>query len=125
MIINKSNAMSTVKKKQSNNGSNSTIKNDSTQSSESKFTGEPQSNLDSSDSGQSYMSVDGTPFAIVKREEKYVIVLGVDIISARKFNTIEEAEAYIKEKPWPLLWATAMWIMMNQKMIKTKLEIKK
>ena len=65
MIINKSNAMSTVKKEQSNNGSNSTIKNDSTQSSESKFTGEPQSSLDSSDSGQSYMSVDGTPFAIV------------------------------------------------------------
>ena len=49
----------------------------------------------------------------------------MDIISARKFNTIEEAEAYIEEKPWPLLWATTMWIMMNQKMLKTKLKIKK
>lgn len=116
--------MNTVEKKQSNNGSNSTIKNDSTQSSESKFTGKPQSSLDSSDSGQSYMSVDGTPFAIVKHEEKYVIILGVDIISPRKFNTIEEAEAYIEEKPWPLLWATTMWIMMNQKMLTTKLKIK-
>ena len=117
--------MSTAEKKQSNKWNESTIKNESTQSSESEFTGEPQSNLDSSDSGQSYMSVDGTPFAIIKREEKYVIVLGVDIISPRKFNTIEEAEAYIEEKPWALLWATTMWIMMNQKMIKTKLEIKK
>ena len=117
--------MSTVEKKQSNNGSKSTIKDDSTQSSEFKFTEEPQNNLDSSDSGQSYMGIDGTPFTVIKREEKYVIVLGVDVISPKKFNTIEEAEAYIKEKPWTLLWATTMWIMMNQKMIKTKLGIKK
>lgn len=117
--------MTTKSKKNGSNTTTATTNTECKRTAESKFTEEPQSKEDSSDSGQSYVSVDGTPFAIVKREEKYVIVLGVDIISPRKFNTIEEAEVYIKEKPWPLLWATTMWIIMNQKMIKTKLGIKK
>ena len=117
--------MTTKNTKSGLNTTTATASTESKRTAKSKFTEEPQSNLNSSDSGQSYMSVDNTPFVIVKREEKYVIVLGVDVISAKKFNTIEEAEAYIKEKPWPLLWATAMWIVMNQEMIKTKLRIKK
>ena len=55
--------MSTEKEKQSNNGNESTVKNDSTQSSEFKFTEEPQSNLDSSESGQKYEIIGNTPFA--------------------------------------------------------------
>ena len=117
--------MATKNKKNGSNTTTATTSTESKRTTESKFTEEPQSNLNSSDSGQSYTSVDNTPFVIVKREEKYVIVLGVDVISAKKFDTIKEAKAYIKEKPWPLLWATAMWIIMNQEMIKTKLEIKK
>ena len=50
--------------KQSNNGSNSTTKNDSTQSFESKFTEEPQSNLDSSDSGQQYTAYKKTTITL-------------------------------------------------------------
>lgn len=117
--------MSAKKRKQSNNGNNSTAKNDSTQSSESKFSEEPQSSLNSSESGQSYMSVDYTPFAIIKRKEKFVIVLAADIISTREFDTFEEAEEYIKEKPWELLWATTMWVMMHAEEIKEKLNVKK
>lgn len=117
--------MSTKGRKQSNNGNNSTTKNDSTQSLESKFSEEPQSSLNSSESGQSYMSVDYTPFAIIKRKEKFVIILAADIISTREFDTFEEAEEYIKEKPWELLWATTMWVMMHAEEIKEKLTVKK
>ena len=117
--------MNTKERKQSNNGNNSTTKNDSTQSSESKFSEKPQSSLNSSDSGQSYMSVDFTPFAIVKRKEKFVIILAADIVSAREFDTFEEAEEYIKEKPWELLWTTTMWVMIHAEEIKEKLNIKK
>lgn len=117
--------MSTKKWKQSNNGNNSTTKDDSTQPSESKFSGESQSSLNSSESGQSYMSVDYTPFAIIKRREKFVIILAADIISTREFDTFEEAEEYIEGKPWELLWATTMWVMTHAEEIKEKITIKK
>lgn len=71
------------------------------------------------------MSVDYTPFAIIKQKEKFVIVLATDIISAREFDTFEEAEEYIKGKPWELLWATTMWVMMHAEEIKEKLTVKK
>lgn len=71
------------------------------------------------------MSVDYTPFAIIKRKEKFVIILAADIISTREFDTFEEAEEYIKEKPWELLWATTMWVMMHAEEIKEKLTVKK
>ena len=96
--------MSTAKEKQSNNGSNSTIKNDSTQSSEFKFTEEPQSNLDSSDSGQQYDIVDDSPFAIVKRGNVWKIVIGNMIASPRDFPTKETAEEYVREKHWETIW---------------------
>lgn len=117
--------MSTKKQKQSNNGSNSTAKNDSTQSLESKFSEESQSSLNSSESGQSYMSVDYSPFAIIKRKEKFVVVLATDIISTREFDTFGKAEEYIKRKPWELLWATTVWVMMHADEIKEKITIKK
>lgn len=69
------------------------------------------------------MSVDYTPFAIIKRKEKFVIVLATDIISTREFDTFEEAEGYIKEKPWELLWATTMWVMVHAEKIKEKLTV--
>lgn len=114
--------------KNAKNGSNTTtattnIKSKRTK--ESRFTEEPQSKEVSSDSGQSYVSVDNTPFVIVKSGEKYVIVLRMDVISAKEFDTIEEAEAYIKEKPWELIWATIMWVMIKQEDIKKSLGIKK
>ena len=65
--------MNTAEKKQSNNGSNSTIKDGCTQSSEFKFTEEPQNSLNSSESGQQYEIVDDTPFAVVKQEDTWKI----------------------------------------------------
>ena len=116
--------MSTVEKKQSNNGSKSTIKDDSTQSSEFRFTEEPQSNLNSSDSGQKYEIIENTPFAAVKQEETWKIVIGNMIASPYKFESKEAAEDYVKEKPWELLWTTTIWVINNQEKFKFKTEEK-
>lgn len=110
--------MSTAEKKQSNNGSKSTIKNDSTQSSEFKFTEEPQNNLDSSDGGQQYEIIDNTPFATVKQEETWKIVIGNMIASPHEFVSKEAAEDYVKEKPWELIWTMTVWIVNNQEKFK-------
>lgn len=122
MTINKSNAMNTVKEKQSNNGSNSAIKNDSTQSSEFKFTEEPQNNLDSSDSGQQYDIVDDSPFAVIKQGDVWKIVIGNMIASPRDFPTKEIAEEYVKEKHWETIWVMAVWLISNQSKFITQTE---
>jgi hypothetical protein len=106
--------MSTVKKKQSNNGNNSTIKDDSTQSSEFKFTEEPQNNLNSSESGQQYDIVEDTPFAVVKQGNVWKIVIGNMIASPRDFPTKEAAEEYVKEKHWETIWVMVVWLISNQ-----------
>lgn len=116
--------MSTVEKKQSNNGSKSTIKDDSTQSSEFKFSEEPQSNLDSSDSGQKYEIIENTPFATVKQEGIWKIVIGNMIASPYEFVSKEAAEDYVKEKPWELLWTVTVWVVNNQEKFKFKTEEK-
>ena len=112
--------MSTAKEKQSNNGNESTTKNDSTQSSEFKFTEEPQSNLDSSESGQKYEIVENSPFALVVQENMWKIVLGNMIATPYEFASKEAAEEYIKEKPWELLWTMAIWIINNREKFKLK-----
>ena len=107
--------MSTAEKKQSNNGKYSTIKNDSTQSSEFRFSEEPQSNSNSSETGQQYEIVDDSPFAIVKQEDVWKIVIGNMIASARDFPTKESAIEYVREKHWETIWVMAVWIIINQK----------
>lgn len=114
MTINKSNAMSTAKKKQSSNGSNSTIKKGSTQSSEFKFTEEPQSNSNSSDSGQQYDIVDNSPFAVVKQGDVWKIVIGNLIASPHDFPTKETAVEYVREKHWETIWVMVVWLISNQ-----------
>lgn len=116
--------MSTVEKKQSNNGSESTIKDDSTQSSGFKFTEEPQSNLNSSDSGQKYEIIENTPFAAVKQEETWRVVIGNMIATPYEFESKEAAENYVKEKPWELIWTTTIWVVNNQEKFKFKTEEK-
>ena len=92
----------------------STINGESKATPESKFTEEPQSSSNSSDSGQKYHIVEDTPFAAVEKEGKWVLVLGNQITSAKQFETPEEAEAYVREKPWELIWMMAIWIVNNQ-----------
>lgn len=101
-------------KKQSNNGNNSTIKEGSTQSFECKYTEEPQSNYNSSDSGQQYEVIENTPFAAVRQGEAWKIVVGNMIASPYGFVTKEAAKDYVETKPWELLWTTMIWIVNNQ-----------
>lgn len=112
--------MSTKKRKQSNNGSNSTTKNDSTQSSESKFSEEPQSNLNSSESGQQYEIIDDSPFAAIKQEERWKIAIGNMIASPYDFESIEDARKYVREKHWMLLWTMSIWLINNQEKFTTE-----
>lgn len=106
--------MSTVEKKQSNSGSKSTTKDESTQSSEFKFTEEPQNNLNSSDSGQKYEVIENTPFAAVKQGGTWKIVIGNMIASPYEFVSKEAAEEYVKEKHWETIWVMAVWLINNQ-----------
>lgn len=106
--------MSTKEEKNSNNRSNSEIKNESTQSSESKFSEEPQNNLNSSESGQKFHIVEETPFVAVEMGGKWALAIGNQVASERRFKTPEEAEAYALERPWDLIWMTAIWVINNQ-----------
>lgn len=116
--------MNTVEKKQSNNGNDSTVKDDSTKSSGFKFTEEHQSNLDSSDSGQKYEIIENTPFAAVKQEKTWKIIIGNMIATPYEFVSKEAAEDYAKEKPWELLWTMVVWVVNNQEKFKFKTEEK-
>lgn len=42
-------------------------------------------------------------FAIVKQKEKFIIVCGNYKVSNEEFENIEEAEEYIKSKPYELI----------------------
>lgn len=114
--------MTTKKMKQSNDGSTSEIKNDSTQSSTSKFTEKPQNNLSSSESGQQYEVIDKTPFAAIKQGDSWKIVIGNMIATPYDFVSKEDAEDYTREKPWELIWTTAVWLINNQEKFKIKKE---
>lgn len=107
--------MSTKKRKQSNNGCNSAAKNDSTQSSESRFSEKPQSSLNSSESGQQYEIIDDTPFAATRSELGWRIILGNQVASPKYFETLEEAKNYVNgEIPWPLVWTMVVWAGINR-----------
>lgn len=116
--------MNTEKEKQSNNGNDSTTKNDFTRSSESKFSEEPQSSLNSSESGQQYEIVENTPFAVIKRENTWKIVIGNMIASPYDFVSKEAAEDYVEGKPWEMIWTMAVWLINNQEKFKLETEKK-
>lgn len=102
--------------------SGSTTNGESKATPESKFTEEPQNNLNSSDSGQQYEIIDDSPFAAVKQEERWKIAIGNMIASPYDFESIEDARKYVREKHWMLLWTMAIWIINNQEKFTTKKE---
>lgn len=115
--------MTTKKSKAGLKKNTSTTNGGSKATPESKFTEEPQSNLNSSESGQQYEAIEDTPFAIVKYENTWKIVIGNMIASPYSFESIDAAKNYVEEKHWELLWTMMVWIINNQE--KFKLEIKK
>lgn len=47
--------------------------------------------------------VEDTPFTIIHHDGKHHICIANNIVGDRPFDSIEEAEAYIKQKPWQLI----------------------
>jgi hypothetical protein len=109
--------------KSEKNGSNTTTVTTNTKckrTAESKFTEEPQNKEISSDSGQAYFNVDNSPFAIVRYEGAYRIILGKDIVSDQKFPNAKAARDFIKREKWTLTWAMCIWVMMHAEELKSK-----
>lgn len=109
--------------KNGKNGLNTTTATTSTESkrtAESKFTEEPQSKEISSDSGQAYFNVENSPFAVVKYEGAYRIILGKDIVSDQKFPNAKAAINFIKREKWELMWAMCVWVMMHAEELKSR-----
>lgn len=50
-----------------------------------------------------YEPIENTPFTAIKVKNKWIIVMGDEIASAKKFNTLIELENYIENKPWELI----------------------
>ena len=111
--------------KKTNNGSSTTTTTGNTgfkPTTESKSTEEPQNKETSSESGQQYEIIDDSPFAAVKQEGRWKIVIGNMIASPYDFESIEDARKYVREKHWTLLWTMAIWIINNQEKFTTKKE---
>ena len=89
---------------------------------ESKFTEEPQNNLNSSESGQQYEIIENTPFAAVRQDEVWRVVIGNMIASPYKFVAKEAVVDYVKMKPWELMWTMAVWLINNQEKFTIKTE---
>ena len=93
----------------------STTNGESKATPESRFTEEPQCNLNSSDSGQQYEIIEDTPFAAVKSEKGWKIVIGNQVATPKYFETLEEAKDYVNgEIPWPLIWTMTVWVGINK-----------
>ena len=90
--------MTTKSAKNGSNTTTATVNTESKHTAESKFTEEPQSKEVSSNSGQVYFNIDNSPFAIVKYEDAFRIILGNDIISDQKFPNVKAAKDFIKRK---------------------------
>lgn len=73
-----------------------------------------QTSVDTQDSEQSnsndnvtaYVTVENSPFTLVKIAEKWEIVLGNYKVSAASFDDTKDAIKYIKSKPWELILTT-------------------
>lgn len=47
--------------------------------------------------------VEDTPFTVIYHNGKHHICIANNIVGDRPFDSIEEAEAYIEQKPWQLI----------------------
>ena len=112
--------MTTKNMKNGSNISTSATSTESKRTAESKFTEEPQSKEVSSNSGQAYFNVENSPFAIVKYEGAYRIVLGNDIVNDQKFPNAKAAENFIKKEKWALIWAMCIWVITHAEEIKSR-----
>lgn len=50
-----------------------------------------------------YESIEGTPFTGIKVKDKWIIVMGDEVASGKRFETLIELEQYVECKPWELI----------------------
>lgn len=50
-----------------------------------------------------YVEIHGTPFILARVTGHWKITLGYDVVSPKRFDTKEEAEEYVNQKPWELI----------------------
>ncbi|AXH74378.1 MAG: hypothetical protein [Microviridae sp.] len=43
------------------------------------------------------------PFRIVEKDEEFTILMGENIISTKRFESLENAESYIESKPYDII----------------------
>ena len=63
-------------------------------------------NSNSNDNVTAYVTVEDSPFTLVKIGEKWQIVLGNYKVSVAQFEDTKDAVKYIKSKPWELILTT-------------------
>lgn len=47
--------------------------------------------------------IENSPFATVKIDKRYHIVMGTSMMSNKQFKTRKEAENYVETKPWEII----------------------
>lgn len=72
---------------------------------EAQYTGKPKAEMISATSTDSYDEV----FTIINHNGEFLIAIGNQVICGKKFQSLEEAKAYIDSKPWDIILnATAL-----------------
>lgn len=72
---------------------------------EAEYTGKPQVEVISATSTDSY----DEHFTIINHNGEFLIAIGNQVVSRKKFKSLQEAEDYIDSKPWDIILnATAL-----------------
>lgn len=81
-------------------------------SEEAQYTEKPQVEVISATSTDSY----DEHFTIINHDGEFLIAIGNQVVSRKKFQSLQEAEQYIDSKPWDIILnATAlMFNKLNQ-----------
>lgn len=69
-----------------------------------------------------FITVENTPFALIKKNEKWGIVMGNQMVSDQYFDTTEDAERFIESKPWSLILVSALTFVDGAYQYKKELE---
>lgn len=73
-----------------------------------------QDNSNSSKREEIVVQVEGTPFNIVKLNERWNIAIGYQIAETRGFDTMEEARDELSKTNWEIMGTFVQMMLMNR-----------
>lgn len=73
-----------------------------------------QNNSSSSEREETVISVEGTPFNIVKINDRWSISIGYQIAETRGFDSIEEAKEELSKTNWEIMGTFVQMMLMNR-----------